>query len=293
MTLAKIAPAATTQPFRSRVAELPSCTIRYLEAGDPDATGNPILMLHGWPQDALMWRRPAAGLAGKRRLIAPDLRGFGRSGTPGYGYNPRYFVLDQVALLNHLGIAKVDIIGHDWGGWTALLMGLERPERVGSILAASTPHPWIELRPKRLRGSWRMLYTTLNLAPGLGPALHRHGRYTRAILGAVAAPDRRRQSESLRAPARARAMRSLYGYYYAALGQVAKGRWDDRRLSARLHLISGHQDRLIPSSLFDPGELTRHAPAATLELVPGAGHFLVDERPELILARARDLFGID
>lgn len=250
-------------------------------------------MLHGWPQDALMWRTVAADLAGRRRLIAPDLRGFGQSAVPGYGYDARYFALDQIALLDHLGIEKVDLIGHDWGGWTALLLGLAWPGRIGSILAASTPHPWVSLRPDRLGGAWRILYTLPIATPGLGPALHRDGRYTRAILGAVASEDRHRQSEALRQPARAKAMGSLYRYYFKALWRVARGGWNERRLLPRLHLMSGRKDRLIPASMLDRDRLADHAPHSSLEILPDAGHFLVDERPELVVERARRLFEID
>lgn len=284
--------AETESPLRPQIAELPSCTIRYFEAPAPAATGRPILMLHGWPQDALIWRKVATALAGRRRLLAPDLRGFGQSEAPGHGYSPRYYALDQIALLNHLGIPEVDLIGHDWGGWTALLLGLERPGRIGSILAASAPHPWVRLRPSRFTGAWRMAYTLANAAPILGPALHRDGRYTRTVLSAVPEPDRSRQVEGLRPPTRAAATRSLYLYYHRALWQVARGHWRQRRLELPLHLISGDRDGLVPASLFDRRDLAANAPAATLEIVAGAGHFLVDERPELIAQRASRLFGI-
>lgn len=239
-----------------------------------------------------MWRPVADLLAADRRLIAPDLRGFGRSGTPGYGYNPTYFALDQIALLDYLGIEKVDLIGHDWGGWTAFLLGLGWPHRIRRILALSTPHPWVSLRPDRLRGAWRILYTMPIATPGIGAALHRDGRFTRAILGAVDAEDRQRQSEGLRPPSRARAMSSLYRYYFRALAQVAAGRWDRQRLELPLHLISGRRDGLIPVSMFNREDLRRHAPNSTLELVPGAGHFIVDEQPDLVANRARNLFQI-
>lgn len=286
-----VRPIAAEPLPQSRTARLPGCTLHYLEWEGADQ-GPPILMLHGWPQDSHMWRRVATSLAGRRRLIAPDLRGFGQSATPGFGYTPRYFALDQIALLDHLGIPEIDLIGHDWGGWTSFLLGLRWPSRVRNILAISTPHPWVELRPQRLRGAWRILYTVPIATPAIGPALHRDGRYTRAILAAVDETDRQRQSEALRTAARARAMGSLYRYYFRAFARVASGYWRDRQLLPPLHLISGERDGLIPAALLDREALLKHAADATLELAPGAGHFLVDEQPDLIAERARNHFAI-
>jgi alpha-beta hydrolase superfamily lysophospholipase len=72
--------------------------VHLTEAG----SGPPLLLLHGWPQHAHIWRRVAALLENDFRLLMPDLRGFGRSATPGHGYHPRQFASDAIALLDAL-----------------------------------------------------------------------------------------------------------------------------------------------------------------------------------------------
>ena len=99
-----------------------------------------------------MWRRVIGALRDERRLLAPDLRGFGWSEAPGHGYDGETFAADQVALLDALGIERAFVVGHDWGGWTAILLGLLHPDRVerdgGLERAASVDadHPGLDRR---------------------------------------------------------------------------------------------------------------------------------------------------
>src|SRR5262245_41884152 len=72
--------------------------IHLAEAG----AGDPVLMLHGWPQHWYCWRHLAPLLADRYHLLMPDLRGFGWSDTPGRGYDPATFAADAVALLDEL-----------------------------------------------------------------------------------------------------------------------------------------------------------------------------------------------
>lgn len=102
-----------------------------------------------------MWHRVIPSLAPHYRLLAPDLRGFGRTEAPGQGYDGETFARDQVALLDALGIERVRVIGHDWGGWTTMLLGLLHPERVERLIVISAPHPWPRLRLALMAELWR------------------------------------------------------------------------------------------------------------------------------------------
>src|SRR4051794_20779483 len=93
--------------------------VHVAEAGPVD--GPPVLCLHGWPQHWWMWRGVIPRLSDRHRLICPDLRGFGWSGWPADGdfHKPR-LADDAAALLDVLGIERADVMGHDWGAWSAL-----------------------------------------------------------------------------------------------------------------------------------------------------------------------------
>ncbi len=115
--------------------------IHVAEAGPSDSAKPPILLLHGWPQHWYMWRRVIAGLRSRHRLLAPDLRGFGWTEAPGHGYDGETFAADQVALLDALEIERAFVVGHDWGGWTAMLLGILHPDRVERMVPATRRTP--------------------------------------------------------------------------------------------------------------------------------------------------------
>ena len=102
--------------------EIPGVEHRYVDAGGlrvhvaEAGEGDPVLLLHGWPQHHYMWRGVIERLAPQYRLLAPDLRGFGWTDTPDTGYDGETFASDQVALLDALEIERVKVVGHDWGG---------------------------------------------------------------------------------------------------------------------------------------------------------------------------------
>ena len=107
-----------------------------------DGGRTPVVLLHGWPQHGGMWDRIAPELARERRVLVPDLRGFGRSEAPPGSYAKHEFAADVIALLDAEGIERAVIVGHDWGAWTAWLIALEHPERVERFVGVDIKPPW-------------------------------------------------------------------------------------------------------------------------------------------------------
>jgi pimeloyl-ACP methyl ester carboxylesterase len=267
--------------------------VHYAEAGE----GRPVLLLHGWPQHHRLWRHVIEMMRDRFRLIAPDLRGFGWTDAPGHGYDAETFARDQVALLDALALDRADVIGHDWGGWTAFLLGIEHPERVRRMVVCNSPHPWQRPTARQLvRQLPKGWYALANAMPGLGPALNRGGRTARSILthgnvGNPFTPDEvDGYVDSFRPPDRALAVSHLYRYYQRVFPEAVRGRWRDSRLSAPTRLLFGKRDLYVDHTLVE-GNHQRNAPEMTVELVPDSGHFIVDEKPELVADRASSLFG--
>ena len=265
--------------------------VHYVEAG----SGDPVLLLHGWPQHHYLWRGIIERLSDRFRLIAPDLRGSGWTEAPGHGYDCDTFARDQIALLDALEIERADLIGHDWGGWVGFLLALSHPERIARLLVCNDPHPWPRLRPSMTLESWRTWYALLNATPGLGAFVHRRTGYIPRILrsGNVGKPfsatDIEVYVERLRDPARARAASALYRYYWRAFVKGFAGGWRSQRLTPRTLLLFGKRDRLVPYRLVEGG-YEDHADDMRVEIVPDSGHFIVDEKPDLVAERALELF---
>jgi pimeloyl-ACP methyl ester carboxylesterase len=114
-------------------------------------SGKPVLLLHGWPDSAYLWRNQIPFLVNNGfHAIAPDLRGFGRSDRPEGvpAYSLQNVVGDVVGILDGLGIGPADIVGHDWGAAVAWFLAAMYPNRVHKLVILSVPHP---LAPRTLR----------------------------------------------------------------------------------------------------------------------------------------------
>jgi pimeloyl-ACP methyl ester carboxylesterase len=100
---------------------------------------------------------------------------------------------DVLALLDELGLERVDLVGHDWGGWIGFLLALRRPERIRRFVALSVVPPWPSRDPRNLLEAWRMAY---QIPPSLSWG---DGRWSTASRGSPSVPhpmhSRTRRSE--------------------------------------------------------------------------------------------------
>jgi pimeloyl-ACP methyl ester carboxylesterase len=141
-----------------RTVRLSDLDFRVFDEG----SGDPVLLLHGFPDSAELWRhqRPALVRAGYR-VVAPDLRGFGASARPHEvdAYRIETILGDVVGVLDALAIADAHVICHDWGAALGWSLAAFLPDRVRSLAALSVGHPrsfgaaGLEQREK----SWYML----------------------------------------------------------------------------------------------------------------------------------------
>jgi pimeloyl-ACP methyl ester carboxylesterase len=264
------------------------------EGGPADAP--PVVLLHGWPQHWFMWRDVLPALATDHRVIAPDLRGFGWSDAPRKGYRKEELASDVLALLDALGLGQVDLIGHDWGAFAGFLMCLRAPERIKHYVACSIPHLWPPRERPSLKRLLTLWYQVALASPLLGPALMRNGNFTRRVLLAARSHGRYSEQELaafvdvLREPARARATQQYYRTFLAhELRPLIEGAFHDRPLATPTRLLWGDRDVIVKGA-HTTGQHETYAPNMTIEWVPGTGHFLPEERPEVVIERARELF---
>jgi pimeloyl-ACP methyl ester carboxylesterase len=257
-----------------------------------------VLCLHGWPQHWYEWRHLMPALADRHRVLALDLRGFGWSDAPADGYEKENLADDVLAVLDELEVGRVKLVGHDWGGWIGFLLCLKAPQRFQRYLALNILHPWLTWRTT-LPHAWRFWYQQLILAPGIGYRLHRGGRFVpRVLVGASTVRDAWDEAtlhsfaDNLAEPARARAAVQMYRVFnLREVRPVLGGRYADQRLTVPTRMLFGTGDAALRPELLAGYE--RHADEMTVELVSGCGHFIADERPELVAERARDFFAAD
>jgi pimeloyl-ACP methyl ester carboxylesterase len=284
--------------------DVPGMTHRHVKAGDirihvaEAGEGPPVLLLHGWPQHWYAWRKVAPQLAAERRVICPDLRGFGWSDAPPGAYDKQTFANDAIALLDALELERVDLIAHDWGAWAGFLLCLDHPERVDHYLALNMYTPWPEPPSLRALGTLaRLWYQMVIATPGLGARLIRHTPFVRQIVTAGAVhPDAWSEediehfSAPLRDPARARASVRLYRTFLTReLLPYLRGQFMGRRLTVPTTLLHGTHDLAVDHRAL--GEWRTHADAMEVVLRHDSGHFIAEELPDVVVEHARALFG--
>jgi pimeloyl-ACP methyl ester carboxylesterase len=206
-------------------ASVNGITLSYFDVG----AGEPVLLLHGFPDDALIWGEQVKALvAAGYRCIVPDLRGYGESDAPvdRTAYRASNVVADIIGLLDHLALPHVSLIGHDWGsviGW--ILVG-NHADRVKRYVALSVGHPNAYARAglrQKLKGYYIFIFKTPRFAEWA--LLRNNGAALRRIAPSEAVANH--WVESMRRPGR---LTAALNYYRA------NGWWLGYMASPRIHL---------------------------------------------------------
>ncbi|NUT33805.1 MAG: alpha/beta hydrolase [Hamadaea sp.] len=277
-----------------RFVDLPGLRMHVAEAGQ----GHPILLLHGFPQHWWEYRALIGPLAEHYRVICPDLRGCGWTEAPADGYDADSLTGDVLHLLDALGVERVHIVAHDWGAIVAFRLALLHPGRVTGLVSMGIPHPYVHVGARmvgRMRHGW---YQFPLHTPGLGPRVVGGGRQRlmryllrrySAVPGAISEADLELFLSPLREPAHARAGSEIYRRFILPEGvRMLRGGYRDTRLTTPALVLAGEHDPVIRVDVI--GDAAGHADDLTVEEVPGASHFMVDDRPDFVAARTLAFF---
>ena len=248
---------------------------------DGPADGEPVLLLHGFPQHSDSWDAvvPALAEAGYR-TIRPDQRGYSPGARPRgrRAYKIAELVADAAALIDHYG-GSAHVVGHDWGAAVAWSLATETPDKVRSLTSLSVPHPGAFLRSfltsSQALKSWYMLFFQLPWLPErllrsqLGPALVRTGQSAEAA---------RRDLAGLAAPG---AMTAALNWYRAMLF-IDPRRSGDPVRRPTLFIWSDGDTALGRRGAEDTAKYVR-APYQ-FEVLAGVSHWIPDEVPDQLTA---------
>jgi haloacetate dehalogenase len=251
-----------------------------------DGTGTPVLLLHGVPETATCWGALAPRLATGRRVLAPDLPGLGGSTYTG-PYDVPALVAELVALVEaEVPGGRVDVVGHDWGGSLALGLAGARPDLVRRLVVANAPYRSVPARAVHIP------FFALPVAPEL---LLRLGG--RRVVDAAFAVGWKASTpllgESLAeyraAYTRPSVVQAMLGYYRAAarpriarlVRRGAPAVPVPRVRAEKALVLWGAKDPILPVST---GEAVVRDLGAdcVMVTVPGAGHFVVEEAPDVV-----------
>ncbi len=255
-------------------------------AGPDD--GVPVLLLHGFPEHWGSWRRqlPALVEAGYR-VVVPDQRGYGRSEKPTAVADYRLSILarDVVALIDWIGVDRIAVVGHDWGGAVAWFVAQQHPERISRIVVLNIPH--LQVFRRALRGRAQLARSAYILAfqlPWIPERALGRDRFARMVSALFAHSTKRPFTEDEIAQYRAAwsepgALSGMLAWYRAA-ARYPRERPASDRVTQPLLLIWGVQDRALGFEM--AAASIARCDRGRLVSLPDAGHFVQHDEPQRV-----------
>jgi len=266
-------------------ASIGGLKMHWVEAGH----GEPVVLLHGFPETWYCWRHQIPALASRYRLIIPDLRGYGETQKPPNGYDKRTMANDIVGLLQHCQIERAAIIGHDRGARVATRLVKDHPgvvDRFAALDNIPTRIIFERMNAEVARGHWFFIF---NNVPDLPEALiaGREEIWLRFIFSSwcynpeLFTPDE--LAVYVKAYSQPGALRGAFNDYRAAPEDVAQDQADkDVRIACPTLVLWG-EDFAIGGKMWEFREIWKEmAVSPTFVSIPQCGHLPHEERPEQV-----------
>ncbi len=276
-------------PITHHTVTVNDVRLHYVLAG----RGEPVVLLHGWPQTWYEWRQIVPALAAKYTVIAPDMRGLGDSAKPATGYDKRTVADDIYKLVRHLGFERIFLIGHDWGGPVAYAYASAHPDDVRRlvILDVAIPAAGLEQIPQASRrgGLWHISFHGVRDLPEALIA-GRERTYLTWFYRTAYNPDAISEQaidEYVRCYSAPGGLRAGFEYYRAIFDDIDHNKENAKRKLKMPVLALGGANGF--------GALTLHSMKSLAENVRGAviercGHWIPEERPDYLIDQLLPFF---
>jgi pimeloyl-ACP methyl ester carboxylesterase len=257
--------------------------LHYVTVGE----GEPLVLLHGYPQTHHAWHKIIPELAQHFTVIAPDLRGLGDSERPATGYEKHIVAEDIYQLVRSLGYEKIYLVGHDYGGSTAYFLASEHPEIVQRLIVIECAPPGLgetsEVPLVPGGGAWHRAF---HLVPDLPEALvagrervylswfyQHYSRNPEAISNADL-------DEYIRTYSQPGAMKAGFEYYRAYFQDSDRGR-EYAQTKLQMPVLAIGADSVYGASVEQC--MKRGAINVKGIVIANCGHFVPEEQPKALI----------
>ena len=285
-------PAALPAGFTEGYANVNGVTIHYVRGG----TGEPLVLIHGWPQTWYEWRGLMPQLAERYTVVAVDLRGIGGSSKPpaSAGYDARTLAVDVRSVMRQLGFERVSVVGHDIGLLVAHAYAVTYPEEVKRLvilegLLVGIEPMWTEFARNPL--SWCFGF---NETPELPEKLTagRERILLRWFFDAISVrPEvitKEAEDEYVRAYSEPGAM-SASLEWYRAFPKDIEFILASARNKLRMPVLALGAEKTM--GRFMVPMVQQVAEDVRGGVIPDCGHYVPEEKPEYLLAQLREFLG--
>lgn len=285
----------TLPGFSSASATVNGVRLHYVSGGE----GPPVILLPGWPETWWAYHKVMPELAKTHRVISLDLRGMGESGKPAGGYDKKTMANDVSALITKLGYSQTDVIGHDIGAMVAFSLAANHPAQVRKLVMLDVAHPsagYLKIpmlpEPNTFGDKidedhpylwWFAFHQVKGLPEDLleGRAGIEQAWFFKYMLKNEAAIDARDRAVYAAAYNSRDAIRASNGWYQAFDQDIADDNTYTRLTMPVLGLGGPGYPRLKAT-------LEAKATDVNTYRVEGSGHFIAEEKPEVLLTHMKD-----
>jgi pimeloyl-ACP methyl ester carboxylesterase len=276
--------------FTHRMASVNGIQMHYVIGGQ----GDPVVLLHGWPETWYAWHKVMPALAQNYTVIAPDLRGLGDSSKPTTGYDGKTVAEDIHQLVTQLGFNTIYLVGHDIGTWVAYPYAAEHPAEVEKLVIMEVPPPGFWPPPVPLPW-WFSFHQTPDVPETLvqGKEMEYLSWFYHNLAYNPSAITQEAIDEYVSRYSAPGGMRAGFEYYRAFQENVMQNQnYSQTNLTMPvLALGAGH----IPAfgGISNPTAvlgMQQSAENVTGIIIPNAGHFFPEEQPQFVINQLSNFF---
>src|SRR5215469_9543238 len=251
--------------------------------------GDPVVLLHGWPETWYEWRHVMPALAKNYTVVAPDLRGLGDSSKPLVGYDGKTTAEDIHQLVSQLGFKDIFLVGHDWGVQVAYSYAVAHPNEVRRLVILDVPVPGIG-PGQNITSLWWLQFHMVRDIPEMLVEGHEREYLTwfyrhTCNPSAITKEDIDEYVSHYSAPG---GMRAGFEYYRALLDDIKQNKeYSKVKLPMPVLALGGKCS--FGSAALDSMRLL--ATNVSGGVIPDTGHWIAEERPNFLTEQLFAFFG--
>jgi pimeloyl-ACP methyl ester carboxylesterase len=279
--------------FSHHTASVNGIQMHYVIGGQ----GDPVVLLHGWPETWYAWRHVMPALAKNYTVIAPDLRGLGDSSKPPTGYDGKTLAEDIHQLVTQLGFKTIFLVGHDIGTQTGYSYAAAHPNNVSKLVLMEFAFPGF--LPPGFEGIvwWFGFHQTPDIPEALTAGKEREylSWFYRGLTynpEAITKVDIDEYVSHYSAPG---GMRAGFEYYRAFPEDAIQNQnYSQTKLTMPVLALGGGYIPVVGGNITMPSAveygIQQLAQNVTGIIVPNSGHFIQEEQPDVVVKLLNNFF---
>ncbi len=271
--------------FSHHMASVNGIQLHYVIGGQ----GEPIVLLHGWPQTWYEWRHVMPALAKNHTVIVPDLRGLGDSSKPVSGYDTKTTADDIYQLVSQLGFKNIFLVGHDFGVEVAYAYAAAHPNEVKRLVVLDVPVVGV-VPGENVTGLWWLQFHLVRDIPEMLVEGHER-EYLTWFYRHTCNPEAITKDDI-----------DVYVSHYAAPGGMRAGFEYYRAVPEDVKLNQEYSKVKLPMPVLALGgecsfgnsaleSMRMVASDVRGAIVPDSGHWIAEERPAFLVDQLLKFFG--